>query len=110
MTFMKRTLDGIVSAVPQLGDACSSVMNKVCRNGAIPGSGLKLMRLVNKQLSMAMLGTVQGYTLKLDGRSAGLMVEMALLERTRLSHLRVVVTEDAVGRSANDLQSRHSVS
>lgn len=85
-------LGDTISAVSQLGEACSAVLATA---GA--GSGLKVMRLVSRQLSTAMLSVVQGYTLQLDGRSAGLLNEMALLESTRMSHLRVVVTQDQCG-------------
>lgn len=92
MTFA--TLHGVISIVPQLGVACGAVLNT-----AAPGSGLKLMRLVSKQLSIAMMDVVQGYTLRLDAASDGLVKEMALLARlrARLFYLRVVVTENVGG-------------
>lgn len=86
------TLDEVISAIPQLGMACSAVLTI-----AVPGSGLKLMRLVSRQMSTVMLGMVQGYTLQLDGRSPGLFTQMALLALTRMSHLRVVVSDRTAG-------------
>lgn len=86
------TLGEAISAVPQLGRDCSAVLTV-----AVPGSGLKLMRLVSRHLRTAMLGVVQGYTLLLDGSSPGLFREMALLEHTSLSHLHVVVKDHIFG-------------
>lgn len=83
----RATLGDTVAAVPQLGEACSSILET-----GFPGSGLKRMRLVSKQLRSAMLGTVQGYTLRLDGNTASLGDETRLLQSTRLSRLKVVVT------------------
>lgn len=82
--------------VSELGIACSVILST-----KLPGSGLKLMRLVSKQLSIAMMALVQSYTVKIDGCGTGLMgMEMALLKysRTRLSHLRVVITDNTAGR------------
>lgn len=92
---MLATLDGVISVVPQLGIACSAILTT-----SIAGSGLKLMRLVSRQLSIAMMDRVQGYTLKLSPFSDSLMeVEITMLARSRarLLHLQVVVTADVVG-------------
>lgn len=51
------------------------------------------MRHVCKQLQSAMLSGVQGYTLHLDGRAAGLREQMNLLKHTQLSHLRVTISD-----------------
>lgn len=83
-------LGRLISAVPRLGMACSAILTV-----AVPGSGLKLMRLVSKKLSSAMLGVVQRYTLQLDGRS-GCIRTFALLQQTRLTHLRVVVSDPKI--------------
>lgn len=91
---MRMTFGSTVSAVPHLGNICSSALT----SGDIPGSGLRIMRLVNRQLRIAMLEVVQGYTLHLHGRTTDLLDQINLLESTRLSQLRVVVTDDADGR------------
>lgn len=95
MTSACTTLEGLISIVPELGMACS-----MASTVSVPGSGLKLMRLVSRQLSIDMMAVVKGYTLNLDGCSTGVMEQLALLQRTRcrLSHLRVVVTEKSFGR------------
>lgn len=89
------TLGEVITAVPQLGTACSLALTHV----DTPGSGIKLMRLLSKQLSTAMLGAVQGYTLHLDGSGGRLLNQTAFLHGIRLSCLRVVVTEDSKGES-----------
>lgn len=79
-----------VAAVPQLAQTCSSVLGP-----DIPGSGLKLMRLVSRQLSSMLLATVSGYTLRLDGGAQGIsQAEVAVLAGTKLSHLRVIVSRE----------------
>lgn len=87
------TLGAAVAAVPQLGEACSLVLTY-----DRPGSGLKVMRLVCKDLCTAMLGVVRGYSLHLDGRAAGLENQITLLESTRLTHLCVAVFADREGK------------
>lgn len=87
------TLDDATSAVPELRNRCSSVLTEAC-----PGSGLKTMRLVSKQVGVAMLSAVTAYTLSLDGSNVGLMDELRLLQNTKLSRLRVVVTKDTYGK------------
>lgn len=82
-----------ITAVPELGNLCSSVLTDY-----VPGSGLKTLRLVNKQISAAMLRVVQGYTLSLDGSFTGLPKEISLLQDARLSVLRVVVPKHTAGR------------
>lgn len=82
------TLGHVIAAVPQLANACSSAMTTV---GDIPGFGLKLMRLVNKQLGSAMLGVVSGYTLTLDGEALLSDKELSFLAATKLSYLRARV-------------------
>lgn len=86
------TLFGAISAVPTLGSRCSSVLTD-----GVPGSGLKTMRLVSKQIRAAMLDAVTGYTLRLNGSAQSLMNEMGMLQGTKLSCLRVVVMDDADG-------------
>ncbi|MEW5311985.1 MAG: hypothetical protein WDW38_003651 [Sanguina aurantia] len=83
----------VISAVPQLGISCSTVLTD-----GTSGSGVKLLRLVSKQLRASMLGVLQGYTLQLNGSGAGLEDQMGLLQHARLSRLLVVVTDDANGR------------
>lgn len=85
--------DSAISEVPQLRAICSSALS----TDGIPGSGLKLLRLVSRNLRKAMLGVIQSYTLQLDGRATRLLNQMNLLESTRLSHLQVVVTDDYHG-------------
>lgn len=85
------TLDEVVRVVPQLGILCSNVLM-----GAAPGSGIKTMRLVNKQLRLSMLHVVQGYTLRLNGAPLHLMSffkQMSVLQGAKLSRLRIVVKE-----------------
>lgn len=82
----------VISAVPQLGISCSTVLTD-----GTSGSGVKLLRLVSKQLRASMLGVLQGYTLQLNGSGAGLEDQMGLLQHARLSRLLVVVTDDANG-------------
>lgn len=86
------TLDATFSAVPELRNRCSSVL----ANDS-PGSGLKLLRLVSRQIRTAMLAVVEGYTLSLDGSNIGLMDELSLLQSTKLSRVRVIVTKDTYG-------------
>lgn len=88
------TLEGTIAAVPQLGSSCSKVLEDFF---GVPGSGIKLMRLVSKQLRVAMLGMVQGYTLLLNGSGEQLLKEMALFQNTRLSCLRVIVSHERHG-------------
>lgn len=52
------------------------------------GSGLKLLRLVSKQFNAAMLRSVTGYTLKVDGITEALP-EFSLLSQLQLSNLTV---------------------
>lgn len=87
------TFCSTISAVPCLGSSCSSALSI----DGIPGSGLKLMRLVNRQLRAIMLDVVQGFTLHLDGRATGLLEQMNLLGGTQLTNLRVVVKDDYNG-------------
>lgn len=89
------TIGSVVSAVPYLGTSCNSAL----ATEGIPGSGLKLMRLVSRQLRTSMLDLVQGYTLHLDGKATGLVDQKTLLESTRLTHLRVEVTDQYDGGS-----------
>lgn len=91
------TFDGVVNAVPQLRDACCSDLS-----GYYPGLGVKLLRLVCKQLRVSSLDLVQGYTLALDGKNVSLMSEMILLKGTRLSRLKVVLNTGVDGRSIYD--------
>lgn len=88
------TLGGAIAAVPQLGSTCSLALAD-----GDPGSGIKLLRLVSKQMRTAMVSVVQGYTLCLDGSGASLLNEMGLLQDTRLSRLCVIVTDDTDGES-----------
>lgn len=87
-----KTLAEVIVAVPQLRTACSNAVSD-----GTQGSGIKLMRLVCKQLGTVMLGVVQSYTLQLNKGGAGLDEQMSLLQDARLSCLRVVVTDDAIG-------------
>lgn len=80
------TLGLAVFKVPQLRSICSTVLAT-----DVPGSGLKVMRLVCKQLCKAMLREVQGYCLTLDGKTLD-MCEMSFLQSTSMSYLRVNFT------------------
>lgn len=80
-----KTLGDVISAVPKLWSSCSIAL----ADGNL-GSGIKLMRLVSKQLRTAMLCTVQGYTLDFTESGVGLLNRFSLLQDTRLSLLRVV--------------------
>lgn len=90
------TLGDAITAVPQLGISCSSILT----DPYVPGSGMKLMRLISKQLRTAMLGVVQGYTLNLNGKAVTLMDEMALLQKAELIRLCVRVTHGSEGELA----------
>lgn len=81
-----------ITAVPQLGTSCSLILTD-----GTPGSGIKLMRLVSKQLRLAMMSVVQGYTLNLNGSGAGLLEKMTVLQSSRLSCLRVSVLRSSIG-------------
>lgn len=81
------TLAEAITAVPQLRSSCILVLT--CPQDA-SGTGIKLLRLVSKQLCNAMLGAVRGYTLTLDG--SRMIDKIALLQGVQLSCLRVVVT------------------
>lgn len=86
------SLGAAIAAVPQLGEACISILTDTR-----PGSGLKVMRLVCKELQAAMLGVVRGYTLCLDGRADGLADQMKFLKSTSLTHLRISIITDCGG-------------
>lgn len=88
------TFDDAMCGVPKLRELCKTVMT-----GAIPGSGIKLLRLVSKQLGVAMLGPVQAYTLTLDGHAGSdtFLHQMSLLESTLLTRLRVTFVDNTTG-------------
>lgn len=88
-----------LSSVPFLRAACSSALS----TADTPGSGLKLMRLINWEIRMAMLDMVQGCTLHLDGKAAELLDEISLLESASLSRLHVIVTDLAYGECASGM-------
>lgn len=81
------TLGAAICAVPHLGSLCSSILDT-----KDPGSGIKIMRLVNKQLRTAMLRVMKGYTLIMDDKATDLMSEMCLLRCTTLVKLLVKIT------------------
>lgn len=87
------TFEDVISAVPHLGTTCNDTI--AC---GIPGSGLKHLRLVSKQVRAAVLSLVQGYTLSLDGCASSLVAQMSLLEGTKLSQLQVDVTPGTHGK------------
>lgn len=66
--------------------ACLAALNQADK----PGSGLKVLRLVNKHMNQALLRKIQGYTLVLDGKPKNLP-KTGLLRLTQLKHLRIVV-------------------
>lgn len=90
------TLSEAISAVPHLGTMCGLALTD-----DVLGSGLKVMRLVSKHLRTAMLGTIQGYTLQLNGQASSTFDHMHLLEHSRLSQLRVVLTDHNHGGLAD---------
>lgn len=81
------TLASAISAFPELGQICSTALDR-----DTPSSGLKIMRMVSKDMRTAMLGVVQGYEMTLDGRAADLLAEIIFLQGTSLSQLIVGVT------------------
>lgn len=90
------TLAAVLSQVSDLRQTCRAVMTAACP------SDWKLLRLVSKGISSYMMDMVQSYTLQLDGRIAGLTPQMALLKNTRLSSLKVFITEGAHGELRPD--------
>lgn len=82
------TLADAMAMVPQLRAHCSAVLTPSDPRG----SGLKLLRLLNAQMSKSMLQSVQGYTLCLDQEAADMLDSMKLLKGCQLSCLRVIVT------------------
>lgn len=69
----------------------------------IPGSGLKILRLVSKQLNTVMTrNNIRGYTLLIDGVCEDLP-DISLLKLTHLSCLRVVVTAGELSESKSIL-------
>lgn len=71
--------------VPQLAQACSHAARG-------SPSGLKCLREVSKQISIAMLAHVHSYTLRLvDNKQLQNLKAVPLLKRTRLSNLAVQV-------------------
>lgn len=90
------TLSTAISAVPHLGTMCGLALAD-----DVLGSGLKVMRLVSRHLRSAMLGTIQGYTLHLDGHAGATFEHMHLLEHSRLSQLRVFLTDHHHGGLAD---------
>lgn len=69
-----------------LASACIEALSDPCE----PGSGLKLLRLVSKQVNAAMLRSITGYTLTLDGVTEELP-DVSLLNLIQLSDLNVEV-------------------
>lgn len=60
-------------------------------HNVVPGSGLKVLRLISKQLySVMTLNNIRGYTLLLDGIKED-VPGVRLLKLTKLSRLHVVV-------------------
>ncbi|MEW5298374.1 MAG: hypothetical protein WDW38_000895 [Sanguina aurantia] len=59
------------------------------------GSGLKLLRLVSKQIRAAVTKSIRGYTLTIDGTPQQLP-DVSLLQLTQLSRLHLVVVADPV--------------
>lgn len=86
------SLGAAIAAVPQLGEACNFVLSD-----STPGLGLKVMRLVCKELQVAMLGVIRGYSLCLDGRADGLADQLKFLESTSLTHLRIAIITECGG-------------
>lgn len=69
--------------IEPLRSACISALTDT-----MPGAGLKQLRLVSKQTNAAMLRSISGYTLIIDGVSENLP-DGDMLKLTKLSHLRV---------------------
>lgn len=86
------TLVDVLSAVPQLRGSCRFDLPD-----GTPGMGVKVMRLVSKELRSLMLDVVQGSVLNLNGRDSCPVKEIALLQGTSLSRLRVVATSAPKG-------------
>lgn len=84
------TLCEAMTASPQLRSSCIRVVNQDQED---PGKGIKLLRLVSKQLRSVMLSEVRGYTLNIDGEGSGPISQMSLLEGANcsLDCLRVVI-------------------
>lgn len=78
--------------VPQLREACASILT-----WDAAGSGMKHMRLVNKQLRTAMLCLVKGFTLCLGTRGRQLNNEISLLKDSRFLELRVNFAPESAG-------------
>lgn len=86
-TFKATTLPDAFQSEP-LAAACLSALQE---NAYInDGSGLKLLRLVSKQIRTAVTKSVRGYTLTIDGNPQQLP-DVSLLQLTQLSRMRVVV-------------------
>lgn len=81
------TLGEAICAVPELQHSCCTVMTRP----HVAGPGIKNLRLVSKQLRVAMVGMMKGYTLCLDGSAADLIDKMNLLQSARISRLTVIV-------------------
>lgn len=90
-----RSFAHVVAAVPQLAADCSSALT----SKELPGSGLKLLRLVSRQLRTALLRAIAGYTLHLEGGTSEMNDVVRLLADTKLSHLTVIVQSTTAGKS-----------
>lgn len=86
------TLEEVMCKVPELRNRFGPVL---AREG--PGSCLKALRLVSRQLRATMLAVVGGYTLILHGRDVDLTEEMRFLSNFKLSRLRVAVAKEPSG-------------
>lgn len=90
------TLSQVMVAVPQLATTCGLAQT----GGESLGFGIKLLRLVSKQMRIAMLSVVRGYTLTLSGTTLSLTDEMTVLQSSKLSRLHVKVKAASSGEPA----------